>query len=163
VRAAAKARLAEQAARKAAAKFITDAGPMEDPLGELLRVAAQMTAFKDYLAAQVEALNAEDWRYQSSQKLEQVNSLVTLLQSAMRDVARVIESMAKLDLEARRTRLQERDAGLVVEAVNSTFTRMGLSDDQRREATVIIVQELRAAESGQSHDRPVAAPLTRAR
>jgi hypothetical protein len=143
VRAAAARRVAEAEARKAAANYVADAGQLEDPLGELLRVAGQMVAFKDHLAARVEELNAEDWRYQSSQKLEQINGLVTLLQSAMRDVAKVIEAMARLDLESRRTRIAERDADMFYRAMENSIDRLGLLDrEQRSRFNVIIVEEL---------------------
>jgi hypothetical protein len=170
VKAAAKRRLAEEAARIEAAKYIpnlADVGQLEDPLGELLRVAAQMVAFKDALAERVSQMSAEDWRYESSQRLEQVRAEVSLLQSAMRDVAKIIESMAKLDLEARRTRLAERHADALVGFIRGVLGDLDLTAEQWAVANAVVparLAELDGSEpAGPYTGRSTPAALPRAR
>jgi hypothetical protein len=49
VKAKAAQRLAEAKARSEAAKYVANAGELDDPIGEMLRVAGQIVAFKDFL------------------------------------------------------------------------------------------------------------------
>jgi hypothetical protein len=168
VRAAAKARLAEAKARQEAAKYVHNAPELADPLGELLRVAGQMVAFKDFMGERVAQMQAEEYRYKSGQGLEQLRSEISLFTQAMSQVAKVIESMAKLDLEARRTRVQEQEIALLSQALDNILTRLELTDDQRSRSSTIIVEELQAiAEVEEAapayRGRSEPAALTRAR
>ena len=114
VRRRAAERVAEANARQEAAKYVANAGELADPLGELLRVAGEMVAWKDWLGERVGQLQADEYRYKSGQGLEQLRSEIGLYTQAMSQVHKVIESLAKLDLEARRTSVIERDASAIV-------------------------------------------------
>jgi hypothetical protein len=72
--------------------------------------------------------------------------------AAALNVAKVIESMAKLDLEARRTRIQERDAALMNTALDNILRRLELTSDQRARVNTIIVEELSAIAAIESGD-----------
>jgi hypothetical protein len=168
VKAAARARLAEHRARSEVAKYVHNAGELADPLGELLRVAGEMVAFKDFMGNRVAEMQAEEWRYKSGQGLEQLRAEVSLFTQAMSQVAKVIESMTKLDLEARRTRVREAEIALAWQAFTNTMDRLDLTPAQRTQATAIVVEELTAiSEVGETvpayQGRSGPAPLVRAR
>lgn len=127
VRRKAAERVAEAKARQEAAKYVANAGELTDPLGELLRVAGEMVAWKDWLGERVGQLQADEYRFKSSQGLEQLRSEISLYTQAMAQVAKVIEAMAKLDLEAKRVRLSERDQYFAVQIVERTLRHFGIS------------------------------------
>lgn len=139
----AKAAGAKRVAEQRAQNFLQriDHEPLADPLGELLRIASEAVAAKDYFSAQIEEL-----RYKS-QTGEQLRSEVALWERAMDRCVKTIETIVKLGLAERVTRVREAEVALLNEAMDRTFARMGLSKAQRAEAEVIVIEELEAISS----------------
>lgn len=126
-----------------------------------------MIDFKDWMAERVAQLQSDEIRYRSSQGLEQIRAELGLFQSAARDVAKVIESLARLDLEGRRVRLAERDAALMSQVIDNTLKRLDLTPAQLAEANGIIVEELLAVDAAEKQtayrgrSQPAALPRAR--
>lgn len=108
--------------------------PVDDPLGELARVAGEIVAFKDYLAGQVEDLNGviTYWTEASfsdaegefrTTATEQVRAVLAAYERALDRTAKVLATMVKLDLQGRLVAIREDEATRLVEAI-----RLGLGD-----------------------------------
>jgi len=125
--------------------YVPGGGKVADPLSELLRVAAEIRDFKDFVAARVAELRAESWRYESGQGAEQLRAEVALYERALDRTAKVLTDITKLGLEERQVRLAERHAALLQGVLTRVFARLELTERQRELIPVVVPEELRRA------------------
>jgi len=133
-------RVAEQQARKELARL--DVPPVDDPLTEIARVAGQVVAWKDVLAEKVNALSS--LRYEGIGAGEQLRAEVELWERALDRCERFLTAMARMNIEERLTRVTEKQAAMVQDALDSTLTEMGFTAEQQRDARGRLGRHLRA-------------------
>lgn len=122
-----------------------DAPPIEDPLTELARITGQVVAWKDAIAARVNALTS--LRY-STDGGEQLRVEVALFERALDRCERFLASMARLNIDERLTRISEQQAALITRAVTAALQDLGLSPDLQQEARRGVARHLRAVSGG---------------
>jgi hypothetical protein len=140
--AAARTRVAEaQAVRQLQAQGYE---PSVNPVEELLSLAAEVTALKDVLRARVANLSDPEWVTSSKLAVEDVRAVVSAYERALDRCERTLTNMLRLDLEARRVHLAERDAELIYRATEAGLEAIGASD-QAKSFRGAFAEELRNA------------------
>lgn len=150
VRAAADRRLAEAEATREVARMTDARGPLRlpDVYRELLSTAGAAVAWQSVLRDRVEALS--DYSATSGMGAEQVRADVVLFERAMDRTAKVLELVARLDLDTRLSNISKRDADILVDLVERAKTVAGLSPEQSATFNAHMAEELRKlSESGE--------------
>jgi hypothetical protein len=143
VKAKAAVRVAEQQLTAAAERYAVAAGPVDDPLSALLALAGEVAGFKDFIAARVAEMRAEQWRYRGV-AAEQLRAEIGLYERALDRTARVLVDLAKLNLEERLVKITEQQGALIADVIRRILDGIGLTDEQQQRAPRIISRELRA-------------------
>jgi hypothetical protein len=142
VRAAASRRVAEDEIRQGLARL--DVEPVGDPFTELSKLAGQVVAWKDALAAKVNDLTQV--RYEAmGAGTEQLRAEVALFERALDRCAAVLGLIAKLNIDERMARISDRQATVVIDAVNAALAAAGLSGKSATEARKVAARHLRSA------------------
>jgi hypothetical protein len=115
--------------------------PVENPLDGLARLATEVTAFKDALAARVNAL--ERIRFEDMKGTEQLRAEVTLYERALDRTAKLLETMVRLDFEKRMVALSEAQAGLVEQVIRGVLQDLDLSSEQAEKVPEVVPARLR--------------------
>lgn len=138
-------RLVEQQARRTLASLANEPEPVTDPVGALERLAGEVVALVSVLRGFVSDL--EEIRYKGGigAGFEQLRGEMSFYMSSLQRAESVLSSIVKLDLDARRVRIAEAQASLVVAAVTSTLRALGLSAEQQRRARAMLARELGSA------------------
>ncbi len=102
--------------------------PNVNPVEELLTLGAEVTALKDILRARVADLSDDEWVSESKLAVENVRALVSAYERALDRCERTLTNMLRLDLEARRVRVAERDAEMIWHAISAGLAAIGASD-----------------------------------
>jgi hypothetical protein len=141
VAAAAKRRLMTQQVKAEAQAVLAHEGlvGVDDPIELLTRLAAEITAFKDALAARVNALT--DIRYQGAAG-EQLRAEVQLYERALDRALKVCEVLAKLDLEGKRQAAAERYGAEIAALLQAIFVELALSEQQWERVPVVVSHHL---------------------
>lgn len=137
-------RIAEAQVRRELARL--DVPPVDDPLTEIARVAGQVVAWKDVLAEKVNGLTS--LRYESTGEYgggEQLRAEVELWERALDRCERFLSAMARMNIEERLTRVTEKQAALVQDALDATLAEMGFTAEQQRDARGRLGRRLRVA------------------
>lgn len=116
--------------------------PVGDPLTALQQLAGEVVAWKEILSGKVADLQG-DYRYKH-QSGEQLRAEVLLFERALDRCASTLAAISKLNIDDRLARVREREADMFEKAMNAALTKMGLDDDQQRNARKIIAAEVRA-------------------
>lgn len=119
-------------------------GPMSlgEVYRELLRTAALAVEWRNILEAKVAEL--QQWRYQAAGPgTEQIRAEITLFERAMDRAAKVLELVARLDIDARATALNERQGQLVVALLYRVFEALELTPEQRAKVPQVVPNEIR--------------------
>lgn len=124
-----------------------DVPPVGDPLSELARVAGQVVAWKDQMAAKVNELT--ELRYSGQLGQEQLRSELLLWERALDRCVATLTAMAKLGIEERQMRLTERQAAIVNAVLRAALADIGLSPEQMEAARPAIARHLRLADERQ--------------
>lgn len=140
VKAKAAERVAEEQIRREIAKL--DVAPVDDYLGQIALIAGQAIAWKDALAEKVNDLTS--LRYKGDASGEQLRAEVALWERALDRCERFLSAMARMNIEERMTRVTEKQAAMVQDALAATFREMGLPPAQQRDAQVRLGRHLRA-------------------
>lgn len=123
-----------------------DAAPIGDPLTELLKLAGEMRAFADAAAHLVNGL--DEIRYESRAGTEQLRAEVGLYERASMRLVNVLVALVRLRVEERLVRVEEKQADLIVSAVEAGFAAIGLSREDALMAKQVIARHLRALPPG---------------
>jgi hypothetical protein len=118
--------------------------PSVNPVEELLTLAAEVTALKDVLRGRVAALSDPEWVTTSKLAVEDVRAVVSAYERALDRCERTLTNMLRLDLEARRLHLAERDAEAVWRAVQAGLAAID-AGDQAQTFRAAFADELREA------------------
>lgn len=148
VRAAAGRRLAEQEATREVA-LLTDAqGPLSlpDVYREMLTTAGTAVAWQRVLRERVESLDG--FSSTSGMGAEQVRADVILFERAMDRTAKVLELIARLDLDARIAQISEVQGEQVARVLRSALDTGNLSREQHSVVTSALAVELRKLGAG---------------
>jgi len=122
-----------------------DLAPVDNPLIEMGRVAAQVLWFKDRVAERVNELTSI--RY-STDGGEQLRAEVALFERAMDRCEKFLTAMARLNIDERLARIEEKQSDLITFAVTAALEELGLSTDQQAEARRGVARHLRAVPGG---------------
>lgn len=143
VKAAAQRRLAEQEATREVARLSDARGPLtiSDVYREMLNTAGLAVAWRDVLEAKVSEL--EGYAGTNGIGSEQVRADVVLFERAMDRTAKVLELIARLDLDTRMAQISAQQGEQVARALRAGLDAAGLSAGQREAAEAAMVAELR--------------------
>jgi hypothetical protein len=167
VRRRAAERVAEARARAAAERYIASSDEaLEDPVTELLKLAFEARQFQAFVSARVEALAADDWRYEGRTG-EQLRAEVALLERAMDRCGRLLTDINRLGLLERSVRIHETQAGMVIQALQAVLNDLDLSPEQRSIAQTSVPERLRELETAKDPRSAISrgspTPLVRSR
>lgn len=146
VRAAAERRVAAEAITREASAILAYNGvtPIDDPLGELGKLAAAAKAMTEALGARVNALT--DLEVMSVQNTPQLRVVVELYERALDRTHRMLDSLVKHGYAERQITIAETEALLVAGVIRRVVAGLGLSADQQQLAQTLLAQEFRALE-----------------
>lgn len=121
---------------------------LENPLDGLARLATEVTAFKDALAARVNALTSI--RYEDMKSAEQLRSEVALYERALDRTARLLETMVKLDFEKRMLALNEAQLDIMGKAIDLILEGLELTTDQQARVPDVVPRAFEVLEGGKT-------------
>lgn len=101
--------------------------PTVQPVEELLRLGAEVVAFKDVLRVRVAELSDSEWLTSSKLAVEDAAPLVRAYERAMDRCERTLTNMLRLDLEARQVQIAEREGETIVRLIEASLETMGAS------------------------------------
>lgn len=138
---------AERVAQKRAQKVLADLGtvePVADPMLELEKIAGRAVTLVEVLGGIVSQLTEVAYKGGIGQGVEQVRGEVQAYQSALARAESVLSKILALDLDARRVRLQEAQAAVVLGAFAAVLADPGLalSVEQQRTARQLLASRL---------------------
>jgi hypothetical protein len=122
-----------------------DLPPTDDPIGELARVTAQVIAWKDAMAAQVNRLTALRYESEGEGGGEQLRSEVALFERALDRCEKFLTAMAKLSIDERLAKVTEKQAQMAEQALLATLGEMGMDVGRQQEAREKMARHLRVA------------------
>ncbi len=126
---------------------------VDEPLTELSRLAGQVLAWRDQIAELVNGL--DDIRYTAAGAgTEQLRAEVALFERAMDRCAMVLGVIAKLDIDTRLARIDERRADAVVRAVEAGLVAAGVYGEPAQLARKAVARELRIAATAPERNGP---------
>jgi len=131
----------EERARRELARL--NLPPVEDPLTELARVAAEVVAWKDAIGGKVNELTS--LRYEAGEGGEQLRSEVALWERALDRCERFLTAMARLNIDERLARISEAQAAAVIAAIAVACDVLRVTPEQRRMAIEAVREHFRAA------------------
>lgn len=141
VRAKAAERVVEEEVRQTLASL--NVNPIDDPLTEMSRLAGQVVAFKDAIAVMVN--NLEDRiRYEDVKGSEQLRSEVAVWERALDRCNTVLSSMARLKIDERLAAISEKQAAIVIAAIDAALDAVDVPREQRPAARKAAARHLRA-------------------
>lgn len=145
VKAAADRRLAQADAERIVSQVVTARGPLSlaDVYTELQKTAGLAVAWRDMLEEKVTALT--EWRYEAKGAgTEQLRSEIALFERSLDRVGKLLEVIARLDLDTRVAALNAAQGAAVAEVIRRTVDRVpSLTPAQRSEFLAVIPEELR--------------------
>jgi len=137
-------RLAEAKAAKTAARWSEGRNPADlNPVDELLKVAGKIVAFQEAIEGMLAELPEGEWR-RDHRAGEQLHALVSLFERSLDRCAKVLVDVNKLNLEEQRVRIMDREAMVIVSLVKAILGRLQLSPEQRKLASSVVPDEMRA-------------------
>lgn len=117
--------------------------PVDDPLTELSRLAGQVVAFKDQCARMVNMLEGEI-RFEDVKGSEQLRSEVAVWERALDRCNTVLSSMARLKIDERLAAISEKQAAVVIAAIDAALDAVDVPRDRRSAARKAAARHLRA-------------------
>jgi hypothetical protein len=118
--------------------------PTVNPVEELLSLGAEVTALKDVLRARVADLSDSEWVTTSKLAVEDVRAVVSAYERALDRCERTLTNMLRLDLEAQRVHLAQRDAEAIWRAIGAGLAAIGASN-HAEEFRAAFTEDLRKA------------------
>lgn len=141
---AAAVRTAESQARALLGKL--EIAPCDDPLQALSRLAGEVLTWRDLLRAKVRELS--DLAGTDALGVERARAVVELYERSLDRVGKVLTAIAKLNLEERVARVEERQVELLSQAFERGLLASGLDSAAQREVRVSVARELRLVSGG---------------
>lgn len=107
-----------------------------NPLEELLKLAAEVTRWKDICHSMVGHL--EEIRYRSGKSGEQVRAEITLYERSMDRAARILADITRLGIEARLASVNEETAARLMRVIDGVVSDLGHNPYAPYEASIIL-------------------------
>ncbi len=126
--------------RKAANKI--EWQPVGDPLTALSEVAGEITAFKDILRAKIEDM--QSWTGYDDKGAEQLRALVAGYQAALSQTTVALATIAKLNIDERLAKIDERVRLTIIRALEATLAESGMTGPAMIAAKASFGRHLRA-------------------
>ncbi|MGH2843876.1 MAG: hypothetical protein ACRDKL_09860 [Solirubrobacteraceae bacterium] len=120
--------------------------PCGDPLQALYLLMGEVTAWKTILADQVRLLTSLSTR--DSFGVERVKPTVELFERAQDRAGRLLTQVARLDLDSRLVAISEKQANIMIGAVERMLAALELPLEQQERGRLLTAQFLQAGESG---------------
>lgn len=133
-----------------------DVVPVDNPLGELQKLAGQVLAWRDALAGRVNSLT--DIRFRDEHGGEQLRSEVVLFERAMDRCERVLVAMARLNIDERLVKITLEQARLTNEVLKGALDDLGI-DRHDGEVRKVMARRLRMVAEQQERRALGPAPL----
>lgn len=120
-------------------------GSMREVYDELLAVAGTARVMRLVMEQRVSELSTTGYQGVTG---EQVKADVVLLERALDRSAKVMDLIARLNVDERRVRLAETQGALVADVIRRILDRLSLSDEQVALVGTVVPEELRALAGG---------------
>lgn len=148
VRAAAARRLATAKIESDAKATVAHMGlePVEDPLGELGKLASGSRAMLQALGAQVNAL--QDIETFDDKNAPHARVVLEAYERALDRTHRLLDTLVKYGYAERQIAIAESEARLVSGIIRRVIAGLGLTADQQRQAQTLLAEEFRALDAG---------------
>ena len=117
-----------------------DVAPVGDPLNRQAQLAGQVLAWRDSMAARVNALGGLRYTTESG---EQLRAEVALYERSLDRAGRVLVAMARLHIDERLAAITEAQADLVERAVSAALASEGLDLAAQDRARRVVSRHLR--------------------
>lgn len=141
-RAKAAERVLEREARALLARL--EVAPVGDPLIELSRLAGQVLAWRDTCAELVNQLSSV--RYEGAGSGEQLRAEVVLFERALDRCAHLLVAIARLDIDTRLAAIADRQADVIVRAVEAGLAAVGVTGEAVQVARSTVARHLRTVD-----------------
>jgi hypothetical protein len=115
--------------------------PVSDPLSQLQAVAGELVAVKDMLRGEVERV--EQLRYEGRSG-EQLRGELVAYQASLRDTVNALAIIARLGIDERLAQISEKQAGVVLAAIDAMLAHLGISGQEAADAKKVAARHLRA-------------------
>jgi hypothetical protein len=116
-----------------------------NPFEELLKLTAELTTWKNVCLAKVAKLNEDEWRWDGDRAGEQLRSEIVLYERAVKETTDLLVKIARLGIEERLTRIQERQVSIVETAIIRTLQELDLPVDMQAQARSRIIKHLKSS------------------
>ena len=135
--------VATENARRFLAKTYGDGFPkIEDPIQAMLDLAAEAWAGKEYFRDMIDSLRYE---HQSG---EQLRAEVALYERALERCQKIFESIVRLGIAERQTRIRESEAVMFLKVLQRISDKLDLDPAQRTIWAEVVPREMRAISNG---------------
>jgi hypothetical protein len=114
---------------------------LEDPLAELLMLAAEMKALKDMCREVVAAMKIGQWRY-AGKTGEQARAELLLYERSLERLATILINIAKLRIEEKLATIEERQQQAIERALTLALQASDASLAGQQKARLVLVREL---------------------
>lgn len=116
--------------------------PLENPLDELGKLAAEARSMTTALGARVNALSElEDY---DAKQAPHIKAAIELYERALDRTHRMLDSLVKHGYMERQVKLQEQEAAIVGGIIRRVIAGLGLTPDQQSKAMEQLAEEFRA-------------------
>lgn len=121
---------------------------LEDIANPFLMLMEQAQRVMDFQAAtkkNLDKLQADEWRYSGERIGEQIRGEVVLYERQLKNATDMLAKIAKLNIEERLARINERQAAIIEMAIVRTLAEMDLPLELQAQARERIVQHMMTA------------------
>lgn len=115
---------------------------IQDPLGELSRLASGSKKLMEALGARVNSL--DQLEHFDAKNSPAIKAEVLMYERALDRTARLLESLVKAGYAERQIQIQESEAMIVAGVIKRTIAALGLTPEQQQHAQVVLAEEFRA-------------------
>lgn len=117
---------------------------VSDPLTAMAEIAGEITAVKDIFRDRLTELDEKSWRYEGDKGGEQLRAEVALYERALDRSVKVLDSLARMNIDERLAAITERQAGMIATFAEALVRRVGAdpSSPEVREAIAIELEAL---------------------
>lgn len=121
--------------------------PVTNPFLELLELAGEIKAFKDKIGTRIDAMRAEEFRYEHERAGEQIHGLILIYIRVIERLETCLSRIVKLGIEEKMMRITERQQEIIEQAFLRTLAdpKFDLAPAVQREMKDAVVRRLRVA------------------
>jgi hypothetical protein len=120
---------------------------VDNPYEEMARLASEAIAFKDALAARVNALETSIRYEATGAGTEQLRAEVALYERALDRTGKFLDSLVRSGFEERRVRIDEQTGAQVAAVLQRILAALQLTPQQQAIVGEVVPRELRALEA----------------